>query len=904
MKNSSLRLAASAAVFLLGIVSKAQTIINHGIVNNLQVVAVEAMVKDAETSEPVDFASAYITKQNDTTMCSFGLTNQGKIRFDKIQKGKYTIYVEMMGYEAFARNFSIATDIMDVYNIGTIMLKPSRDMLDAAKVVDAADAVRVRKDTVIFNAASYKVGSDSRLGALLSKMPGIEIDGSGISFNGEKITKLTVGGRTFFMNDPGVAVATIPAKIVQNIKIFDDEEASAGLSAKREKRKAMDVTLKKEYRKGMFGDILAAAGAEKNPVVNGQAFVASYGEKDMLTGVGALNMVADPFNGTTLMYRSGIQLKSYNATRSGKDQSGLAGVNFNHIGKKRIETNCYVVYDYSKKDISDTTLRRTASGSGFLERTERYTGESEVNTVTGRIDLKKMNPGKSMIQANAEVGYGKTYDGGVTVSEGMTTSNYAKENTLRAQTFAMATLFNLVGKAGRMACVNACASAEHRDGDGVDASMLYDSKRNYYDLSARGFYCEPLSGKLAFQVDLSGNLSGDKFDRSSEYNAYDNSNDNRLLLLSEEAKMEYSLNSLTMFAGVVASEYKNDETWQHDVSPIFSLEKNGRRGKMSLTYSNVVSRPDRASLMPVLNMNYSNVVFIGNPVLECSVQHDYAADLRTGLKNGGFLAFHAGGFITENSKLNTTWYNDRGQRFIVPENADKSSFGNSARLTFYSPIGKQKKLSTTVNVRANFSRTEGRVAKDLINDVDVDNFDYAEFQNWFSTTDAFVSSRQSSSGIGMNPCLKWDDGKLSLTAEYELEWIRNRWKNNSGFDEDIFKNEVKFSGLYKTDKDWEFELNYRCGFINGELYDFAKDEHNLGLRISKGFKRCTLSLRAINLLDCKSAYDVYSTPSVQENVMSVRYGRTILAAVSFNFGKISPMQSKKARGAANSLIMH
>ena len=78
MKNSSLRLAASVAVFLLGIVSKAQTTINFGIVNNLQVVSVEAMVKDAETSEPVDFASAYITKQNDTTMCSFGLTNQGK----------------------------------------------------------------------------------------------------------------------------------------------------------------------------------------------------------------------------------------------------------------------------------------------------------------------------------------------------------------------------------------------------------------------------------------------------------------------------------------------------------------------------------------------------------------------------------------------------------------------------------------------------------------------------------------------------------------------------------------------------------------------------------------------------------------------------------------------------------
>ena len=96
--------------------------------------------------------------------------------------------------------------------MGIIRLEENPEHIDAASISAVGNPIIVKKDTIEFNAAAFTVGEIAMLEDLLKKMPGIEVGADGtVMLNGEKIDKITVGGRTFFFNDPTAALKSLPA---------------------------------------------------------------------------------------------------------------------------------------------------------------------------------------------------------------------------------------------------------------------------------------------------------------------------------------------------------------------------------------------------------------------------------------------------------------------------------------------------------------------------------------------------------------------------------------------------------------------------------------------------------------------------------------------------------------------
>lgn len=92
----------------------------------------------------------------------------------------------------------------------------------------------VKKDTVEFNAFSFRVGANAMLKDLLQRMPGMEITDDGtVKLNGEEIDKLTVGGRTFFFGDQSTALNNLSAAVVDKIRVIDRESEATRATAYR-----------------------------------------------------------------------------------------------------------------------------------------------------------------------------------------------------------------------------------------------------------------------------------------------------------------------------------------------------------------------------------------------------------------------------------------------------------------------------------------------------------------------------------------------------------------------------------------------------------------------------------------------------------------------------------------------
>jgi hypothetical protein len=125
--------------------------------------------------------------------------------------------------------------------------------------------VSIKGDTIVYNADSFKSGTERKLEDVLKKLPGVEVNADGeIEVEGKKVTKLMVEGKDFFDGDTKLGVKNIPADAIDKIQVlrnFNDVSALKGLE-NGDENIGMNIKLKSGKKNFWFGDINAGGGKE------------------------------------------------------------------------------------------------------------------------------------------------------------------------------------------------------------------------------------------------------------------------------------------------------------------------------------------------------------------------------------------------------------------------------------------------------------------------------------------------------------------------------------------------------------------------------------------------------------------------------------------------------------------
>ena len=215
-------------------------------------------LEDATNGEPVGFATVSATPEKGDPKYALSDHN-GVATVEKLRAGKYTLKAEIMGYVTFEKAIEIKADL----DLGTVKLEQDTQVLDAASVSATGNPIIVKKDTIEYNASSYKISDDNVLEDLLKKLPGVEVDENGtITANGETITKITIGGKTFFLDDPQLASKNIPAKLVDKVKVVKKKSEQAEFTGidDGEDETVIDLSVKPGMMNGVFGNAMAGGG--------------------------------------------------------------------------------------------------------------------------------------------------------------------------------------------------------------------------------------------------------------------------------------------------------------------------------------------------------------------------------------------------------------------------------------------------------------------------------------------------------------------------------------------------------------------------------------------------------------------------------------------------------------------
>ena len=585
--------------------------------------SVVVKVLEENTEKPVPYASAYLTAKNDTLITNFTLTDTtGLARITKVMRGTYVLTVEMLGYKTYNKEHYFSFDwSRDSVDVGTVHLAEDTQMLDAAHVSAIGNPIEIRQDTIIFNAASFQMGQNQMLEDLLKRMPGMEVTKDGtVKYNGEAIQKITVGGKTFFFDDPKMALKNLPAKVVDKVKVIDkvsDSEQFTGVATDREK--VMDLEFKQEFKNGWFGNATAGAGTtlagdRKDEMIDnrgflytGNAMVSGYTEKDQITLVsGAYNAPISQDNvvfvlvdeeGNRTRFGGGGGIQTYRQV----------GANYNTTRLKGLESTAGANYNQAFNDSRSRSERTTfvSGGSDILTDTENKNFATNDNAKVN-IELKNTDRKKFLFEFSPVFRYAGSRTEGYNDNSSeqadgrqlnnATSSNYAESRQFQHSAFTSFGIKDLGGKKDRSLTLSGTYNLTEQDVDSrefsqtflavapdpVTRDLFYVTDNNNYNGNVRLSYNEPLAERwtLSVNVNSSGswrNNGKDAFDRTTgaagfnasviDKNNYTRHNDyyssftkNRYIYFNESVQFQYMKDQTSLQLGAQMQETLN-ETW-------------------------------------------------------------------------------------------------------------------------------------------------------------------------------------------------------------------------------------------------------------------------------------------------------------------------------------------------------
>ena len=332
------------------------------------------VVKDS-LGFPLEMANVIALDTVAKRIASYGFTDaKGNFKLDLKINTTYNIKISYIGFTEISAFLKTKTTNMSK---DFTMLEDS--MLDGIEIISKMP-ITIKGDTIIYNADSFKNGSERKLKDILAKLPGVEINDAGqIEVEGKAVEKIMIDGKEFFSGDTKLATENIPSNAVDKIQVLRNYSNVSQLSGvqNNQDRVAINIKLKEGKKNFWFGDIIAGAGnsADTNLYLF-QPKLFYYTPKYTLNVIGDVNNLGDvvlsrrdlrsfgggfrsqsPSNGTNInIGDAGIGFLSAGANNANRIETKLSALNISYSPNKKLDLSGFLIWSSNsngQRNISD-----------------------------------------------------------------------------------------------------------------------------------------------------------------------------------------------------------------------------------------------------------------------------------------------------------------------------------------------------------------------------------------------------------------------------------------------------------------------------------------------------------------------------------------------------------------------
>lgn len=729
---------------------------------------IQSKIVSKSTGKPLEFAAVRLLKPDSTLITGVTTDSTGIFVLKNVNPGKYILNVSSIGYKTVNQNLQLFSKDL---NLPNIQMDEDSKLLKEVKVLGTAIQIVTKGDTLEYNAQAFKTNENAVVEDLLKKMPGVQVDASGnITVNGQQVTKILVNGKKFFNDDVQMATKNIPSNLVDKVQVLDQKSDMAKLTGFEDENteRVINLTIRKDKKQGIFGNIQAAAGGDvdKNFRYDSNAFL------NIMNGDTQSSITASGNNTNTS--RSGRGRGGFGGTQSGITETQNFGYNLNTPTSPKLTLGGDVSFNHSDNYQSaetnrDNYLQGTTYNTNSTSQNDRNNYDTRLRleaewkpdslntvvfqpTMSYSRDFYNQNSNYLYKTENDSTSWGdnKNVGNGYDLGGGL--------NVIFSHKFS---------KPGRTLTTQFSSSFTQSVDNGIinsnkytnDSTTLIDEKStnnsNNLSLGLRTSYVEPLWKNQHFLetiLNLNGNFRNstrDLFDKDANGNytnfnsEYSNKFDNNFYSESLQFNYRYIQKFYTLTLGVKAEPsqtysktiYGDDsgEPIERNVinfAPSARFQYNFNKRKfIRLDYNGRTNQPSISQMQPVKN----NTDLMNETVGNSNLNPEFAHNLRmmVSLFNDKNLSsFNLGlmGNATKDALTSNSIYDETGKRYIQTVNANEIPYNANLFFMYNKPF--LKKFNFSDNASAGINQQYGYTSQHVnSSSLDINNLPLGDLSN-------------------------------------------------------------------------------------------------------------------------------------------------------------------------------
>ncbi|HEA30107.1 MAG TPA: TonB-dependent receptor [Leeuwenhoekiella sp.] len=343
-----------------------------------QSVNLSGTVKDS-IGRPLELANIIATVKSTGAMENYAITNtEGRYQFNLPAGETYTLAGSFLGLAPSIQELVIPADADDM-KLDFVLL-PAENQLDDVELVYEMPVV-VRGDTIAYNTDSFTNGTEQKLGDVLKKLPGIEVNDDGeIEVEGKRVTKIMVEGKDFFDGDSKLATKNIPADALKKVEVlrnFNEVDQMRGLGNDQD-NVAINIKLKEGKKNFWFGEVQGGLGTGEKTRYLGSTKLFYYNPKGSVNLIGNTNNTGDvPFTfrdyfnftggfrnfnqrgGTSFnISDSGLGFLVTQNNRANDIETNFGAANFSYAPSEAWDLSGFAIFSDNQTDFIQRSLRQ------------------------------------------------------------------------------------------------------------------------------------------------------------------------------------------------------------------------------------------------------------------------------------------------------------------------------------------------------------------------------------------------------------------------------------------------------------------------------------------------------------------------------------------------------------------
>lgn len=626
-------------------------------------------------------ANAILLRTADTLLTSFGTSDEkGEFLMKKVPAGEYLLRVSYLGFERADQKITV-TETDQYLGLGELKMYPAGFLLSGIEVTADRIPIRMKGDTMLYDADAFAVGENAKVEDLLRRLPGMSIDANGqITWRGKPVQEVMINGKPFFAGNSSLITQNLDAKALKNVEVFDqksDTEEITGVDD-GEENTTVNLEMKEDFKAKIFGELYGGGGAAAG---NDEARFDAGGKLFRIsdaTQIGVLGTV----NNVNRVGFTGDELSNFNQSSGrgggwwsggqgglpyydggqtpGQNRSMATGINFGKsIGENGQLTMDYTLFD--RRQTQTDTVRQAFTRSGQereiksvqTESSQRFSHrigfefEQEIDTVS-RFNVNGFafisgNDNNEVANTTARSGAGASDQ--YTVDQKSTSEEPGGRFNARYNR-------RLSGKKGRSFGANIYGNYQEDQTDldlltsGLDDEaqgnlafvgglvndqQYQDRLTNSTGYGANANYVEPLTEKLGLEVGAAYEMDEDEADLNFRVKEKETSNllNRQFITTKANTGLVYRYgkgNNVQIGADFESDELKlSGDTTKAErfnyILPNFSYRIRAGKGYYSFRYRANVQAPSVSALQMVARPSVTGRVSVGNIDLEPAVNH-------------------------------------------------------------------------------------------------------------------------------------------------------------------------------------------------------------------------------------------------------------------------------------------